>query len=82
MCVLGVFSRTLHRAWGCIRWRMAGIILLTGSSTLLLAGLGVVMINVVVKRESANVAEKQIQTLVQASRSIAPACIGQPQWLY
>src|ERR1700730_2623462 len=75
MPVLGLFRSAFQRAWGRVRWRMAAIILLTGSSTLLFTGLGVVIVNVLVKRESANVAEKQIQTLVQASRSIAPAVL-------
>jgi hypothetical protein len=75
MAVLERFYRTIQRAWGRVRWRMAAIILLTGSSTLLFAALGVVIVNVVLKRESANVAEKQIQMLVQASRSIAPAVL-------
>ena len=54
---------------------MAAIIILLGGSTVLFAGLAVIIINVVVRRESANVAEKQIQTLVQASGSIASAVL-------
>lgn len=67
--------RAFHRAWGRVRWKMAAIIFLTGSSTLLFAGIGVAIVHVVVRRESANVAERQIQTLVQASRSIASAAL-------
>jgi len=54
---------------------MVAIIILMGSSTVLFAGLAVVIVKVVVRRESANVAEKQIQTLVQASGSIASAVL-------
>ena len=64
-----------ERAWGHVRWKMVAIIILMGSSTVLFAGLAVVIVNVVVRRESANVAEKQIQTLVQASGSIATAVL-------
>src|SRR5258707_13843219 len=65
----------LRRAWGRVRWRIAAIITFTGTSTILIAGLAVAALNVVVRRESANVVEKQIQVLVQASRSIAPAIL-------
>jgi serine phosphatase RsbU (regulator of sigma subunit) len=75
----------LRRAWGRVRWKMVAIIAFTGSSTILIACLAVAALNVVVRRESANVVEKQIQVLVQASRSIAPAildhagaCMEQP----
>jgi serine phosphatase RsbU (regulator of sigma subunit) len=67
--------RAFHRAWGRVRWKMAAIIILTGSSTLLFAGIFVATVHVVVRREAANIAEKQIQTLVQASRSIASAAL-------
>jgi hypothetical protein len=40
--------------------------------------LAVAALNVVVRRESANVVEKQIQMLVQASRSVAPAILDMP----
>src|ERR1700693_4624823 len=63
--------RVFEHAWGRVRWKMAAIIVLMGGSTLLFAGLAVVIVNLVVRRESANVAEKQILTLVQASGSIA-----------
>jgi hypothetical protein len=46
-----------------------------GTSTVLVACLAVAALNVVVQRESANVVEKQIQVLVQASRSVAPAIL-------
>jgi serine phosphatase RsbU (regulator of sigma subunit) len=69
------FRRAFERASGHVRWKMAAIIILMGSSTVLFSGLAVVIVNVVVRRESANVAEKQIQTLVQASGSIAPAVL-------
>src|SRR5882672_8483523 len=75
----------LRRAWGRVRWRIAAIIVFTGTSTILIACLAVAALNVVVRRESANVVEKQIQVLVQVSQSVAPAildhagaCMDQP----
>jgi serine phosphatase RsbU (regulator of sigma subunit) len=65
----------LRRAWGRVRWKMAAIIVFTGTSTILIACLAVAALNVVVRREGANVVEKQIQILVQASRSIASAIL-------
>jgi len=65
----------LRRAWGRVRWRIAAIIVFTGASTILIVCLAVAALNVVVRRESANVVEKQIQVLVQASRSVAPALL-------
>src|SRR5947209_11578801 len=65
----------LRRPWGRVRWKIAAIIVFTGTSTILIACLGVAALNVVVRRESANVVEKQIQVLVQASRSVAPAIL-------
>src|ERR1700682_78371 len=66
----------LSRAWGRVRWKMAAIIVFTGTSTILMACLAVAALNVVVRRESANVVEKKIQVLVQASRSVAPAILA------
>jgi hypothetical protein len=40
--------RVFERAWGHVRWEMAAIIILLGGSTLLFAGLAVVIVNVVV----------------------------------
>jgi serine phosphatase RsbU (regulator of sigma subunit) len=51
------------------------IIAFTGTSTILIAGLAAAAFNVMVRRESANVVEKQIQMLVQAARSVAPAIL-------
>jgi len=65
----------IERVWGRVRSKMVAIIILMGSSTVLFAGLTVVIVNVLVRRESANVAEKQIQTLVQASGSIASSVL-------
>ncbi len=65
----------LRRAWGRVRWKMVAIIAFTGTSTILVACLAVAALNVVVRRESANVIEKQIQVLVQASPSVAPAIL-------
>jgi serine phosphatase RsbU (regulator of sigma subunit) len=68
-------QHVLHRAWGRVRWKMVAIITFTGTSAFLIAGLAIAALNVVVRRESANVVEKQIQVLVQASRSVAPAIL-------
>ena len=54
---------------------MAAIIALTSSSTLLVACLAIATLNVILRRESTSVIEKQINTLVEASRSIAPAIL-------
>jgi serine phosphatase RsbU (regulator of sigma subunit) len=51
------------------------IITFVGTSTILIACLSVAALNVVVRRESSNIVEKQIQLLVQASRSVAPAIL-------
>jgi len=64
-----------RRAWGRVRWKMVAIIAFTGTSTILIICLAVAVLNVVVRRESANVVEKQIQVLVQASWSVAPAIL-------
>src|ERR1035438_5731384 len=64
-------GHALRRAWGRVRWKIAAIIVFTGTSTILIVCLAVAALNVVVRRESANVVEKQIQVLVQASRSVA-----------
>jgi hypothetical protein len=66
---------TFRRTWGRVRWRMVAIIAFMGASTILVGCLGIAALNVVVRRESANVVEKQIQLLVQASRSVAPAIL-------
>ena len=65
----------LERTWGHVRWKMVAIVVLMGSSTVLFAGLAVIIVNVVVRRESANVAARQIHTLVQATGSIASAVL-------
>src|ERR1700676_2996640 len=70
-------QHVLRRAWGRVRWKMVAIITFTATSTILIALLAVAALNVVVRRESANIVEKQIQLLVQASRSIAPAILDQ-----
>src|SRR5260370_21684801 len=66
----------LRHSWGRVRWKIAAIIVFTGTSTILMACLAIAAFNVVVRRESANVVEKQIQVLVQASRSVAPAILN------
>ena len=65
----------LRRAWGRARWKMVAIVTFTATSTILIAALAVAALNVVVRRESANLVEKQIQILVQSSRSVAPAIL-------
>jgi serine phosphatase RsbU (regulator of sigma subunit) len=65
----------LRRGWGRVRWKMAAIVTFAGTSTILIAGLAVAALNVVARRESTNVVEKQIQVLAQASRSVAPAIL-------
>ncbi len=65
-----------RRAWRLVRWKMAAIITFTFGSTLLVAcPQSVATLNVVLRRESTNVIEKQISTLVDASRGIAPAIL-------
>jgi serine phosphatase RsbU (regulator of sigma subunit) len=64
-----------RRAWGRVRWKMAAIIIFTGTSSILIACLAVAALNVMVRRESSNIVEKQIQLLVQASRPVAPAIL-------
>jgi len=52
------------------------IIALTFSSTLLVACLAVATLNVMLRRESTYVIERQISTLVEASRDIAPSILN------
>src|SRR5271169_6036133 len=66
---------SLRHAWGRVRWKMVAIIVSTGSATLLTAYLAIAALNVVVRGESANIVEKQIQVLVQASSSVTPAIL-------
>src|SRR5580700_1486524 len=68
-------SRAFRRAWRLVRWKMAAIVTFTLSSTLLVACLAVATLNVVLRRESSNVIEKQISTLVETSRGVAPAIL-------
>src|SRR5436190_5189416 len=68
-------SSVVRRAWGRVRWKIAAIIVFMGTSTILIVCLAVAALNVMVRRESANVLEKQIQVLVQASQSVAPAIL-------
>jgi hypothetical protein len=63
------------RAWDQVRWKIAAIILSTGAPAVLITLLGVAAFNVIVRREAANLIEKQIQVLVQASRLVAPAIL-------
>ena len=78
MIVRGNRHRTGHvfrRAWGQVRWKMVAIISFTATSTILIVCLAIAALNVVVRRESSNIVEKQIQLLVQASQSVAPAIL-------
>jgi len=68
-------QHTVRRASGRVRWKMMAIITFTGTSTILITGLAVAALNVVVRRESSNIVEKQIQLVVQASRSGVPAIL-------
>lgn len=54
---------------------MVAIISFTATSTILIVCLAIAALNVVVRRESSNIVEKQIQLLVQASQSVAPAIL-------
>src|SRR5437868_15518432 len=65
--------RVVRHGWAQVRWKMVAIVAFTMSSTILIACLAVAALNVMVRRESTNVVEKQIQMLVDTSRSIAPA---------
>jgi hypothetical protein len=65
----------LRRTWGRVRWKIAVIIVLTGTSTILITCLAIAAFNVMVRRESANVVEKQIQVLLQTSRSVSRAIL-------
>jgi hypothetical protein len=67
--------QALEHVWGRVGWKMQALITFTGSSTILSVCLGIAALNVVMKRESANVVERQIQTLVQTSRSVAQAVL-------
>src|SRR3989454_1208340 len=79
-------AHVLRRVWGRVRWKVVAIITFTGTSTILIVCLAVVALNVIMRRESANIVEKQIQLLVQSSRSVASAildhagsCMEQPE---
>jgi serine phosphatase RsbU (regulator of sigma subunit) len=65
----------LRRAWGRVRWKMVAIVVFMGTSAILIACLAAAALNVVVRRGSANVVEKEIEVLVQDSRSVAPAIL-------
>jgi len=65
----------LRGMWGRVRWKIIAIIAFTATSTLLIASLSVAVLTVVVRRESANVVEKQVQMLLQASQSVGPAIL-------
>ena len=67
--------RFARRGWGRVRWKMVAIITFTGTSTILIACLAIAALNVMVRRESSNVVDKQIQMLVQGSRSVGPAIL-------
>src|SRR6266852_532489 len=56
--------RAFRRAFRLVRWKMVTIITFTFGSTFLVACLAVATLNVVLRRESTNVIEKQISTLV------------------
>ncbi len=72
-------SNVLRRAWGRVRWKMTAIVTFTGTSAFLMACLAVATLNVVVRRESANVVKKQIEILVQERDSLLVVDRGQVQ---
>jgi HAMP domain-containing protein len=55
----------MRKAWGLVRSKMFAIIALTGTSTVLMGCLAVAVLNVVVRREGANIVKKQIEILVE-----------------
>jgi hypothetical protein len=65
-------GHALRRAWGRVRWRIAAIVAFTGTSTILIVCLAVAALNVVVRRESANVMEKQIQCWFRRAGPLLP----------
>jgi HAMP domain-containing protein len=60
---------TMIKAWGQVRWKMFAIIAFTATSTFLMGCLAVAVMNVVIRRESANVVKKQIEMLVDETDS-------------
>lgn len=59
----------MRKAWDQVRWKMCAIVAFTAMSTLLMGCLAVAVINVVIRRESANVVRKQIEMLVDEAGS-------------
>jgi HAMP domain-containing protein len=69
----------VKKAWGQVRWKMFAIVAFTTTSTFLMACLAVAVLNVMVRRESANVVKKQIEMLVQERDSRLVVDRGQVQ---
>lgn len=59
----------MRKAWGQVRSKMLAIIVLTVTSTLLMGCLGVAVLNVVVRREGANIVKKQIEILAEETHA-------------
>jgi hypothetical protein len=59
----------MREAWGQVRSKMFAIVAFTGMSTLLMGCLAVAVVNVMIRRESANVIKKQIEMLVEETES-------------
>jgi HAMP domain-containing protein len=60
----------MRKVWGQVRSKMFAIIAFTGTSTLLMGCLGVAVLNVVVRREGANIVKKQIEILAEESQLV------------
>jgi HAMP domain-containing protein len=59
----------MRKAWGQVRWKMFAIVAFTAASTVLMGCLAAAVLNVVIRRESANLVKKQIEMLVDATDS-------------
>ncbi len=59
----------MRKMWGQVRWKMFAIVAFTATSTILMGCLAVAVLNVVIRRESANVVKKEIEVLVAETNS-------------
>jgi len=59
----------MRKAWGQVRSKMFAIVAFSATSTFLMGCLGVAVLNVVVRRESANIVKKQIEILADETQS-------------
>ena len=65
-------AHVLRRAWGRVRWKVVAIITFTGTSTILIACLAVVALNVVMRRESANIVESRFRCSFSPAGPLLP----------